>query len=92
MGLDIVHSGPDYAGLYAQISSDCVISFRVPYEDSKNTDWSDATWKILDHDQNPKFDASALRGDILPERLEVPYEIRISEYGGVSMEAPIVID
>jgi len=91
-GLDMVHSGPDYEGFYARVSPDCVVRFDRPFDDSTTTDWSDATWKILDENNAPKFDATVLAGWVLPERLEVGLKTWISERGILSMEGPTVTD
>jgi hypothetical protein len=89
-GFDIVHSGPDYKGNYARISGDCAIRFDKPFETNVATDWSDATWKILSHNDAPAFDADALSGYILPARLEGMLKTRIGDGGVISFQFPPV--
>lgn len=91
-GMKLKHSGPDHSGLYARISQDGVVSFEVPFGDAINTDWSNATWNILDENQSPTFDTSALTGNIIPARLELSGKMWISERGWISQEGPVITD
>lgn len=91
-GMELKHSGPEHSGLYARISKYGVVSFEIPFGDAINTDWSNATWNILDESQAPTFDESALTGNIIPARLELPLKMWISERGTVSRPGPETID
>ena len=92
-GLDILHSGPEYSGYYARVSPDCAIKFQVPFRDSPNTDWSSASWRVLDHNGHPTFNMSALSGQVLPARLEDPNIIYwINSDETLSLEVPPLVD
>lgn len=87
--LDIVHSGPSQSGLYARVHENGRIQFGTPMLGSGNRDWSDATWKILNRKDNPEFDAAALARNqfVLPERLEITYEVRTDDGAIISFGA-----
>ena len=91
-GMKLKHSGPDHSGLYARVSQDGVVSFEVPFGDAINIDWSNATWNIVDESNVPTFNPSALKGNMIPARLELPTRMTISEDGWVSTDGPVVSD
>lgn len=93
-GLDIVHSGPTQSGLYARVHGDGRIQFETPLLGTGNRDWTDTTWKILDNNDNPAYDAVALARNqfVLPERLGLEYKVWTNNGGNISIEAKPIID
>lgn len=82
-GLDLIHSGPSNSGAYARVGSDGAIEFHEPFVGSLNRDWSGAVWKIENEAGLPAFTDHI---HVLPDRLELPYQVTVRAGGRISVE------
>ena len=84
-GIDLVHSGEEFKGYYAQVSPEGRIVFRTRFNDFPKVNNPEAKWQISDFDGRPVFNATALAGSVLSSDLEYGEVLRISESGELSI-------
>lgn len=82
-GLDFIHSGPSNSGAYARVGPDGTIQFDEPFVGALNRDWSSAVWKIENEAGLPAFTDHI---HVLPDRLELPYQVTVRAGGRISVE------